>query len=239
MKKTILFALLLINQLFFSQQLKNNDSLVIQKLTYKKFILPTSLIFTGLILKEEKVQNSLQKNIRGLFGEDFFSKADDFMQYAPAAQLFMGDAVGFQSEHGYKQKITNLIVSNLMVTGITFAAKTIAKDKRPDDTGDNSFPSGHTAVAFNNATLLFYEYKNSNIWYASSGYLFATATGLFRIGNNRHWAGDVVTGAGIGIAVGTLVSYWNPFNFDNKSNFVAYPVIGDSAFGAGCQFKLD
>lgn len=74
-----------------------------------------------------------------------------------------------------------------------------------------SFPSGHTSIAFTNAALLYYEYKDSNVWYASSGFLFATATGVLRIANNKHYTSDVLAGAGIGFASGLIVSYWNPF----------------------------
>jgi membrane-associated phospholipid phosphatase len=52
--------------------------------------------------------------------------------------------------------------------------------------------SGHTAIAFTNATLLFQEYKDSNLWYASSGFVFATATAILRIANNKHYSSDVL-----------------------------------------------
>jgi membrane-associated phospholipid phosphatase len=35
----------------------------------------------------------------------------------------------------------------------------------------------------------------------------ATATGVLRVMNNRHWLSDVITGAGIGILT-TKFSYW-------------------------------
>jgi membrane-associated phospholipid phosphatase len=47
-----------------------------------------------------------------------------------------------------------------------------------------------------NATLLFQEYKDSNLWYASSGFVFATATAILRIANNKHYSSDVLAGAG-------------------------------------------
>ena len=35
----------------------------------------------------------------------------------------------------------------------------------------------------------------------------ATAVGVLRVGNNRHWVNDVVAGAAIGIA-STKLAYW-------------------------------
>ena len=36
-------------------------------------------------------------------------------------------------------------------------------------------------------------------WYSIAGYTLATATGVMRVLNNRHWISDVLSGAGIGI----------------------------------------
>jgi hypothetical protein len=36
-------------------------------------------------------------------------------------------------------------------------------------------------------------------WYSIAGYGVATATGIMRVLNNRHWVSDVMSGAGIGI----------------------------------------
>jgi membrane-associated phospholipid phosphatase len=149
--------------------------------------------------------------------------------------------LGFESKAGYKQMLANLLISNLMVETVVSLTKNTTHDLRPDGSIANSFPSGHTATAFNNATLLFLAYKDSNVWYAASGYLFATTTGVFRIANNRHWPGDVLAGAGIGIAVGTIVNYWNPFHFDNKKKntaFIAYPVVNDKSYGLGMLYQI-
>ena len=64
----------------------------------------------------------------------------------------------------------------------------------------NSWPSGHTATAFVGATLLHKEYGlTRSPWWSVAGYGVATATGVMRVLNNRHWISDVMSGAGIGI----------------------------------------
>lgn len=60
-------------------------------------------------------------------------------------------------------------------------------------------PSGHTATAFMTATMLTKEYGHRSPWVGIGAYSVATATGLMRMANNKHWLSDVLTGAGIGI----------------------------------------
>lgn len=78
--------------------------------------------------------------------------------------------------------------------------------------GENyrSFPSGHTTAAFAAAAAVSAE--TSRWWpqltYFGIGPLLyggATAVGLSRMYNNRHWASDVITGAMIGTFAGTKV----------------------------------
>ena len=70
-----------------------------------------------------------------------------------------------------------------------------------------SFPSGHTATAFMGATLLAHEYGHKSVWIPIAGYSVATATGVLRILNNKHYASDVLVGAAIGI-VSAELAYW-------------------------------
>ena len=72
---------------------------------------------------------------------------------------------------------------------------------------DYSFPSGHTATAFMTATMLNKEYGHKSPWIGIGAYSVATATGLMRMANNKHWLSDVLTGAGIGI-LSTELGYY-------------------------------
>ena len=77
---------------------------------------------------------------------------------------------------------------------------------RPDGSTYNSFPSGHTAIAFASAEFLRMEYKDVSAWYGIAGYTVATTVAGLRMYNNRHWFSDVLTGAGVGI-LSTQLAY--------------------------------
>lgn len=51
------------------------------------------------------------------------------------------------------------------------------------------------------------EYGERSVWYSIGAYSLAATTGLMRIFNDKHWLGDVLAGAGIGI-LSTEIGYW-------------------------------
>lgn len=67
-----------------------------------------------------------------------------------------------------------------------------------------SFPSGHTVSVFAVATIVASEYKNTP-WVPLLSYTIATATGVSRMYDNKHWASDVFIGAAMGFAMGKLI----------------------------------
>jgi membrane-associated phospholipid phosphatase len=76
-----------------------------------------------------------------------------------------------------------------------------------------SFPSGHTAFAFAGAGLVCVHHAHFPIYGGGAGDVaacvtglgLATATGLLRILDDRHWASDTILGAGLGFATGYLL----------------------------------
>jgi hypothetical protein len=67
-----------------------------------------------------------------------------------------------------------------------------------------SFPSGHTTVAFAAATVFAMEYHDRPLVPVIS-YTVASLIGLSRMTENKHWASDVFTGAGLGYLIGKQV----------------------------------
>jgi membrane-associated phospholipid phosphatase len=204
-----------------------------KKLSYKELIAPVALISTGVFLLNSKINSDIQTNSRKLFGTSFHTSTDNFSLLVPVGQIFLGKYLGYKPKNDFQHQSVNIIIANGIMGVTVLALKNTFKEERPDKSDQLSFPSGHTAIAFTNAALLYYEYKDSNIWYASSGYLFAAATGVLRVANNKHFTSDVLTGAGIGIASGMLVSYLNPFQSvrfgkSKKTTAFIYPQIGNS-----------
>ncbi len=131
---------------------------------------------------------------------------DDYLQYAPAALMLGLKSAGVESRSSWGRMLTADAISVAVMTLSVNALKYSISTKRPDTSADNSFPSGHTATAFMTATMLHKEYGAQSYWYSVAAYSAATATGIMRMVNNRHWISDVMVGAGIGI-LSTEVGY--------------------------------
>lgn len=244
--KTKIFALTFSFLVFFANaQTKGSISISKSKdkISYKQFIAPVALITTGTLLLNSALNDDLQSNANRFFGKNFKTNADDFLLFVPIGQIYLGKSFGFTPKNDFQHQTINIAIANVMAYSATRILKVTFKEQRPDQSDNESFPSGHTALAFTNASLLFYEFKDSNIWYASSGFLFATATGVLRVANNKHYTSDVLAGAGIGLASGLIVSYWNPFKSvtfgkKNKNTAFVYPQIG-SQIGLGAIVHLN
>ena len=90
-----------------------------------------------------------------------------------------------------------------------------------DGSAYQSFPSGHTTVAFAAASVVTSEsqrWSRRSVWFvAPVMYGGATLVGLSRMYNNAHWASDVVLGAGIGTFSGIKVVR---YTHGHTNNFV-------------------
>ena len=179
------------------------------KLSYKQFIIPAAFIGYGIIGLESGQIKGFNSGVKDEVKEHIDEKftIDDISQYLPMASLYGLSALGVKGKNSTKDK-TIILATSYLLMGLTVNAfKQTASVERPDGTGYNSFPSGHTATAFMGAELLYQEYKDESVWYGVSGYVVAAGTGAFRMYNNRHWLSDVVAGAGIGI-LSAKAGYW-------------------------------
>jgi len=135
----------------------------------------------------------------------FYSPADNYLQFAPAAAVFGLSAGGVKGKHTLGEQLILYAGSMLVSEGIATGLKYSTHILRPDNSAYNSFPSGHTTSAFTGAELLNQEYGSSSVLYPILGYGAASATGMMRLMNNRHWLSDVLVGAGIGMISTKLV----------------------------------
>ncbi|MCW3089943.1 MAG: hypothetical protein JWP81_1012 [Ferruginibacter sp.] len=132
---------------------------------------------------------------------------DNYLQYTPAAVVYGLNALGLKAKHGFVDRTGIYLISNIILSTTVLSVKKLSHELRPDGSNFSSFPSGHTAEAFASAEFLREEYNDISPWYGIAGYGMAAATGFLRMYNNKHWIGDVVAGAGVGIA-STRIAYW-------------------------------
>lgn len=102
-------------------------------------------------------------------------------------------------------------VNTVSSVAVAYAGKTALKamisEERPDHSDNNSFPSGHAAMAFAAARSIDKEFRKDCVWIPIAGYAAATAIGVERVLSDRHHWYDVVAGAGLGLGAAEL-TWW-------------------------------
>jgi hypothetical protein len=162
------------------------------------------LIIGGLIVKR---QDDQFRSLRNDFMPSFHHTFDNYTQYIPAAIMLGLKTAGIESRSSWGRMFVSDAFSAVIMGATVNALKNTAHVMRPDGSNRNSFPSGHTATAFMTATMLSKEYGYLSPWVSIGAYSIATATGLTRVANNKHWLSDVMVGAGIGI-LSSEFGYW-------------------------------
>ena len=131
---------------------------------------------------------------------DFKTGIDDYTQFFGPAMVVGLKLGGYEGRSDWPRLLASAGASYAIMAAFVNGIKYTAKEMRPDGSSANSWPSGHTATAFVGASLLHKEYGlTRSPWWSVAGYGVATATGVMRVLNNRHWISDVMSGAGIGI----------------------------------------
>ncbi|MEM6569908.1 MAG: phosphatase PAP2 family protein [Planctomycetota bacterium] len=86
--------------------------------------------------------------------------------------------------------------SLITATATTHTLKFIVDKTRPDQTENNSFPSGHTQGAFSGASFINRRYGPR---FGVPAYVLAVYTGASRVVATRHYGDDVLAGASIAL----------------------------------------
>ncbi|MCF6405866.1 phosphatase PAP2 family protein [Chitinophaga filiformis] len=194
----------------FNTNLNYKSSIPNYKARLVSIIVPTAMMTYGAVALSGGSLRSLDMSTRKEVMEDhptFRTDVDDYLKWVPVAAVYALNMAGIHGKHNFADRTILLGMSGLITTGSTFAIKSATNRLRPDGSTYNSFPSGHTAIAFMSAQFMWEEYHEVSPWYGVAGYAVAAATGALRIYNNRHWVSDVVAGAGLGI-LSTKAAYW-------------------------------
>ncbi|MDP3176640.1 MAG: phosphatase PAP2 family protein [Spirochaetaceae bacterium] len=158
-----------------------------------------------------------------------FSKALDLASLGPAgAASLMPASFALVCDEG---RAFPAALAYAEAFAVTYGAKELLKETTPKarpyayvagalegellEEANESFPSGHTALAFCAATCLatmlieLEPDEAATPWLVAAGYAFATATGVLRVYSGCHFISDVVGGAVLGSGIGWLVPWLN------------------------------
>lgn len=173
-------------------------------------IVPATLTAYGFAALKFQVLKDLDHNIREEIWFDHphsRTTVDNYLQYAPAAAVYILNAVGVKGRHDLFDRTTLYIMANAIMAIPVLSLKKVINAPRPDGSGNDGFPSGHVATAFVAAEFLRQEFKDRSPWYGIAGYTTAAATGFLRVYNDKHWFSQLLTGAGIGL-ISARAAYW-------------------------------
>ena len=184
-----------------------------------EIIAPAVLFGVGIWGLENNWWRKINENIKHDLQKDNHHKLhfDDYIQFLPAVAGYGMNVLGFKGIHDTLDA-TIIYGTAYILLGISlYPMKHFIHSPRPSLYDNESFPSGHTAIAFAGAELLRREYWNVSPWIGIAGYLVAAGTGFMRLYNDSHWLNDVIAGAGLGILCAEA-AYW------------LYPVITKAIF---------
>lgn len=110
---------------------------------------------------------------------------------AAGISVYEGDSIG----------LTQLAKAEALTLAATLALKAATHQTRPNGRDDQSFPSGHSSVAFAAAQYL----QTRKGWtYGAPAYAAASLVAYSRVNAREHYWRDVVAGA----ALGAGISFW-------------------------------
>lgn len=242
--RKIIILIIAVHFLYFPaiRAIEKTDSIAIQHLetptgfNSKQLILPGALIAVGasslFFSPMKNLDKSIQKGMIDLRGNHHRIKLDEYLRYVPTAINISLTIAGKKAKYSTIDRVLIKATSIASMYVLTQGLKHTINRTRPDGSDNHSFPSGHTAGVFLGAESLRQNYGN---WWGLAGYTAATATAFLRLYNNRHWLGDVISGAGIGI-LSAKIGYWLlPFEkkilgLDKKGNKASTSMIALPTF---------
>lgn len=149
-----------------------------------------------------------------------------------------------------KARRTSLLaVESLALSGVfTWTLKLTAQRPRPYtgesssswngpslNSGNTSFPSGHTTAAFSVASVIAEEY-GTNPCVPPIAYGLATLTGMARIYDNKHWASDTFFGGAIGYFAGKAVVRYH--STQSSTALKILPTVSQQGFGLTAEYRF-
>lgn len=136
--------------------------------------------------------------------------AEDVLEYVPTAAIFGLKACGVKSKSSFTEQLITTGAAYVVMGISVETLKHTVHSERPDHSDNHGFPSGHAAISFLGADMLFEEYRDVSPWIGIGGYAMATATSCLRVKHDRHHWLDVIGGAAIGVGCSRLSQWLTP-----------------------------
>jgi membrane-associated phospholipid phosphatase len=184
-------------------------------LVSRKTATVAGILFAATLLGDHSVRLQAQEH-RGATSNSVAGFGNVFGEWryvvpAISAGYLAGEIAG---SSGLKRVMVRAGAAAALAGGSSTILKHAIGRSRPDVAGDpgrlrpfsswNSFPSGHTAVAFAIATAVAEETGDG--WTDAALYGAATLTAMARVNDDRHWTSDVLIGGLLGHLSGKWVS---------------------------------
>lgn len=220
--------------------------------------------WTGGILIDDPVRDGLRASSRS--AREGAATASDVLLYTSLALPVLGDAaISAWAVHGNRDTALQMALIEAESFSLAFmlqvGTKRLTARERPimaecrkdphyspacGSNFDGSFYSGHTSTTFTAAGLVCTHHLNLPLWgggaadtAACVGALtMSTTTGVLRIVSDRHYASDVVVGAGAGLVSGMLVPWLLHYRGSEAAGTAFVPIltptyVGISVVGPG------
>lgn len=239
MKRIILPAIIwiIITQSLLGQEVTKGkihpDRVDSSSVSIKGVIIPAPFIIAGISLYGKSGERFQQ--LRQSFTPNFKTTADNYLRFAPSLLLYSLKISGVESKSTWGRLLATNALSAIIVTGSVNAIKRVVKEPRPDGSESDAFPSGHTAIAFMGAHMVYKEFGHKSPWYTIAAYSAASATAALRVMNNKHYIHDVIMGAGMGI-LSTELGY-RVLNKESAGLIKDVPDSGYSFTGMGLEYQ--
>lgn len=145
--------------------------------------------------------------------------------------LILAGAPVFAQVDSTARRTPDIIVSAagaLVINGaVTEALKSSVHEMRPDRSSHNSFPSRHTSWAFAASTAAAIQLYRHSPWWALGAQAVASAIGIDRVIERRHYGSDVIAGAAVGTASAVLADWISSRIFGYRPLWRREPVTND------------
>lgn len=199
---------------FYKEPFENKFQAITTSKVFQMTYIPAGLFILADIACQD---NNSARTSRNFNIPQFSYHYDDYLQYAPGVLTYALKACGVEGRSSWGRLAASTGISLAFMGTTVNVLKTSVHKIRPDSSSPNSFPSGHTSMAFMAATWLHKEYGvTQSPIYSVLGYATATSIAIGRVLNNRHWLSDVFTGAGVGILSSELGYYFGDMIYGEK-----------------------